>query len=143
MARMGRPGLSDDQNVGVWRRWHSGDSPSDIGRALSKYPPSIFGVLRLFCRVTTSATLKRRASSMSLHERDVISRGLASSYTIHQITCNLNRSPLIVSHEICRNDGVKRYRVVNADDKSRDRRAAALALCPGVQWQASVKLVMK
>ena len=41
MAQMGRPGLSASQKSEVWRRWKSGQSHSDIGRALGKHPASI------------------------------------------------------------------------------------------------------
>ena len=45
MAQMGRPGLSASQKSEVWRRWKSGQSHSDIGRALGKHPASIHGII--------------------------------------------------------------------------------------------------
>jgi DNA-binding NarL/FixJ family response regulator len=42
MARLGRRGLSDEEKVEVWRRWRIGESLSDIGRALNKYPAAVF-----------------------------------------------------------------------------------------------------
>ena len=45
MAQMGRPGLSAPQKSEVWRRWKSGQSHSDIGRALGKHPASIHGII--------------------------------------------------------------------------------------------------
>lgn len=47
MARLGRPGLTDDRKAELWRRWHDGQGYSDIGRALGKVPASIFGVPRM------------------------------------------------------------------------------------------------
>jgi len=38
MAQKGRPGLSADQKSEVWHRWRSGESLSDIGRAIDKCP---------------------------------------------------------------------------------------------------------
>jgi hypothetical protein len=46
MARLGRPGLSETQKAELWRRWKSGESLSDIGRALGKHAASVFGVLK-------------------------------------------------------------------------------------------------
>jgi len=31
----------------IWQRWRTGGSLSDIGRAVGKFPASIFGLLRL------------------------------------------------------------------------------------------------
>ncbi len=36
MARLGRPGLTDDQKQELWSRWRKGESLSDIGRAIEK-----------------------------------------------------------------------------------------------------------
>ena len=41
MARMGRPGLSSAQKAELWQRWKSGQSLSDIGRALGKHAGSV------------------------------------------------------------------------------------------------------
>jgi IS30 family transposase len=146
MTRLGRPGLSDDQKAEVWKRWHSGESLSDIGRALCKHPASIFGVLRLFGGFQP-AQRNRRASSLSLHEREVISRGLASGHTMRRIACNLDRSPSTVSREVSRNGGVRQYRAANADDKAWDRarrpKLCALALNGKLRHIIAFKLAME
>jgi len=38
MARLGRPGMSDERKDELWQRWHSGESISQIGRAMGKPP---------------------------------------------------------------------------------------------------------
>ena len=40
MARMGRPGLSDQEKSELWRLWQAGQSLSDIGMALGKHAGS-------------------------------------------------------------------------------------------------------
>ena len=45
MARAGRPGLSHEQKVELWRRWKAGETLSDIGRALGKPAAVVFGVV--------------------------------------------------------------------------------------------------
>jgi hypothetical protein len=45
MGYIGRPGWSAAQKADLWQRWKQGQSLSEIGRALGKYPGSIHGVL--------------------------------------------------------------------------------------------------
>lgn len=120
MAKMGRPGLTDGEKAELWRRWHQGESLSDIGRALYKHPASIFGVLRLFGGFQP-AQRTRRESSLSLEEREVISRGLASNRSMRSIASELGRAPSTISREINRNGGTKRYRAAKADGSAWDR----------------------
>ncbi|MFK8020751.1 MAG: IS30 family transposase [Pseudomonadales bacterium] len=131
MARLGRPGLSDKEKDEVWKRWHDGESLSEIGRALYKHPASIFGVLRLFGGFQP-AKRTRRTSSLSSMEREAISRGLASGHSMRQISYDLNRSPSTISREIGRNGGAARYRAANADtqawERARRPKLCALAL---------------
>ncbi len=48
MMRLGRPGLTDDQKAEFWSRWHTGKGSRYVGRAIGKFPASVFGALRLF-----------------------------------------------------------------------------------------------
>jgi hypothetical protein len=69
MARMGRPGLSDQEKSELWRLWQAGQSLSDIGMALSKHAGSIHGVISLKGGISPFA--KRRSSrQLSLQERE-------------------------------------------------------------------------
>jgi IS30 family transposase len=143
MARLGRPGLSDEQKAQVWERWHAGESLSEIGRALSKHPASSFGVLRLFGGFQP-VKRARRASSLSSLEREAISRGLSSGYSMRQIARDLNRSPSTISREISKNGGGVRYRAANADAKAWDRarrpKLCALALNGKLRFMVASKL---
>lgn len=47
MARMGRPGMSDEQKRELWDRWANGESISQIARALARPPGSGFTVLKV------------------------------------------------------------------------------------------------
>jgi IS30 family transposase len=131
MSRLGRRGLSDEEKAEVWKRWHIGESLSDIGRALNKHPASVFGVLRLFDGYQPAQRV-RRASSLSTLEREAISRGLARGHSMRQIAEELNRSPSTISREIKRNGGVALYRAVSADaqawNRSRRPKLCTLAL---------------
>ena len=143
MTRLGRPGLSDDEKAEVWKRWHSGESLSDIGRALSKHPASIFGVLRLFGGYQPAKRV-RRASSLSAMEREAISRGLASGHSMRLIAAELNRSPSTISREINKNGGVARYRAAIADarawERARRPKLCTLALNDRLRFIVASKL---
>lgn len=117
MAQKGRPGLSADEKSEVWLRWRKGESFSDIGRAVGKAPGSIFGVLQLNGGITPIER-KRSRLTLTLIEREEISRGIASDYSIRQIARVLGRSPSTVSREIKRHGGMKKYRAVHADNKA-------------------------
>ncbi|SCD57211.1 hypothetical protein GA0115240_11507 [Streptomyces sp. DvalAA-14] len=45
MARLGRPGMSDEMKADLWRRWGAGESISVISRQIGKPPGSVFTVL--------------------------------------------------------------------------------------------------
>ncbi len=120
MARIGRPGLTTDQKTEVWERWHKGQSLSEIGRAISKHPGSVFGVLRLFGGFQPAIRVKR-ADALNITEREAISRGLAAGLSMRQIATHLNRHPSTVSREISRNGGISAYRAVVAEEKAWDR----------------------
>ncbi|HIG44321.1 MAG: IS30 family transposase [bacterium] len=143
MARLGRPGLSDDEKAEAWRRWHEGESLSDIGRVLEKHPASIFGVLRLFGGYQPTQRV-RRASSLSSLEREAISRGLASDHSMRQIAAELNRSPSTISREVNKNGGVARYRAATADarawERARRPKLCALALNGRLRFIVAAKL---
>jgi IS30 family transposase len=120
MTQMGRLGLSVNQKSEVWQRWRSGESLSDIGRAISKHPASVFGVLRLHGGITPAAR-RRSHRCLSLIEREEISRGIAAGQSIRQIASGLGRSPSTISREIKRYGGNAKYRATHADEKAWDR----------------------
>lgn len=120
MTRLGRPGMTDAQKNELWRRWRGGESLSDIGRAVGKFPASIFGVLRLHGGFTPP-TRKRSVITLMRSEREEISRGLSAGSSLRQIARALNRSPSTISREIARNGDTQSYRANQADEKAWDR----------------------
>ncbi len=119
--------MSVAQKEELWRRWRHGEGHSDIGRALGKFPASIFAVLRLH---GGCAPPKRSRSEMtlSLVEREEISRGISSGASMRQIARNLGRSPSTICREIHRNNGWRQYRADTADENAW-RRARRPKLC--------------
>jgi IS30 family transposase len=120
MAQMGRPGLSAAQKQELWDRWKSGESLSDIGRALSKHPGSIHGVIAAHGGITPIPR-KRAGIGLTLMEREEISRGLVLRYSFRHIAAKLGRAPSTISREVNRNGGAKKYRAAYADEKTWQR----------------------
>ena len=117
MARTGRPGLSVEQKRELWSRWKEGQSLSDIGRALGKHAGSVFGVL--LAKGGIAPPLRRRSRlSLTMDEREEISRGLVAGLSFRQIAAQIDRAPSTVSREIGRNHGRIKYRAMAADGRS-------------------------
>jgi IS30 family transposase len=117
MAQMGRPGLTSAQKKELWRRWKEGESLSEIGRALGRHAGSIHGVVKANGGIVP-ATRTRSARTLSLVEREEISRELAGGRSMRRIASGLGRAPSTVSREIARHGGRTRYRAVHADDRA-------------------------
>ncbi len=115
MGQMGRPGLSSQQKHELWRRWKAGQSISDIGRSLGKHAGSIFGVLHSRGGIAPLAR-NRSTRSLSVHEREEISRGLVAGLSLRKIAAQLHRAPSTISREVRRNNGRSKYRAANADE---------------------------
>jgi len=109
-----RPRMKADSKQIIWSRWQEGQSLSEIGRALDRAPASIFGYLRQHGGIQPSQ--RRRASaSLSLDEREDISRYLSAGTSIRGIAGLLGRCPSTISREVARNGGIARYRAVQAE----------------------------
>jgi IS30 family transposase len=120
MVRVGRPGLSDAQKREIWRRWQEGQSLSDIGRALGKVPGSIHNVVSANGGFVP-AQRKRAPTTLTLAQREEISRGLARDETLRTIADRLGRPPSTISREVTRNGGRSAYRAAGADRAAWDR----------------------
>ena len=146
MARMGRPGLSDQEKSELWRRWQAGQSLTDIGLALGKHAGSIHGVISLKGGIAPSDR-KRSSAHLTLQEREQISRGLAKSMSLRSIARDLGRSPSTISREVSKNQGVIKYRAVIADElaweRSRRPKSCLLASRPTLCQIVASKLEMK
>lgn len=139
MAQLGRPGLSVTEKQELWARWRSGESLSDIARALRKGSGSIHGVLRLRGGFAPLARLRSR-HSLTLAEREEISRGIAARRSLREIAAGLGKAPSTVSRELARNGGLQDYRAAVADENawSRARRPKKCRLSTNVRLQAIV-----
>jgi IS30 family transposase len=101
----------------VWERWKAGHSISVIAKAVGSPAGSIFSILLPFGGCY-QAPQRRRASALSRHEREEISRGVAALESYRSIGRRLGRPASTVSREIARNRGARKYRAVDADDRA-------------------------
>ena len=143
MAQMGRPGLSAQQKRELWARWKAGQSLSDIGRCLGKHAGSIFGVLLSKGGIAPPARIRSRRS-LSVHEREEISRGLVAGLSLRKIAAQLGRAPSTISREVGRNNGPRKYRAANADERAWRSacrpKLCRLAINPSLQMVVAQKL---
>lgn len=94
--------FSRQQVTELWTRWHAGQTLAEIAQALAISSPGISRV------VTAAGGIRplpptRRASSLSMAERTVIERGLATHQSQRAIARALGRHPSTISREIDRN----------------------------------------
>lgn len=143
MGQMGRRGLSAAQKAELWQRWKQGQSLSDIGRALGKHAGSIHGVVS--SNGGFAPAVRRRSRwSLTLAEREEISRGMAKHLSIRQIAASVGRAPSTVSREITRHGGLCAYRAAVADARAWERawrpKPCRLATSPALQRIVASKL---
>ena len=126
MAQGKRDRLSTEQRIDMWRRWKAGESLHEIGRAFGKGHGSIRFLLTQRGGMVPAAR-RRSPRTLTLAEREDISRGIASGSSIREIASGLQRAVSTVSREVSRHGGRPLYRASEAD-----RRAWESALRPKV-----------
>ena len=112
-----RYGLSAAQKADIWRRWKAGESLHEIGRAFVKDHGSIHFLLSQHGGIAP-ALRHRSQRTLTLAEREDISRGIASGLSIREIARGLQRAASTVSREVVRNGGRSLYRANEADQQA-------------------------
>ena len=111
---------SETQKTEMWDRWQKGESLNCIARHFDRGHSSISRILGESGGIRPPKRT-RSATSLTLTERETISRGLASGLSMRSIANQLQRAPSTISREIHRNDGIKIYRATTADDAAWER----------------------
>ncbi|XKH53986.1 IS30 family transposase [Citricoccus nitrophenolicus] len=117
MVKIGRPGLPPEERQRVWEMWKAGSSISGISRSVGSPPGSVFSILRPKGGIYQPPQQRRRGT-LSLVEREEISRGLAAGDSYRQIGRQLGRPASTISREVAQNKGRARYRAIDADDRA-------------------------
>ena len=127
----------------MWDRWQKGDSMHAIARLFDRGHSSVQGILSATGGIRP---LQRSRSSLTLtlSEREEISRGVVAGYSIRCLAESLGRAPSTVSREINRNGGRRRYRANKADQAAWDRahrpKRCKLAKNRALAWIVAQKL---
>jgi hypothetical protein len=97
LMRQGRRyGLSAEQKADIWQRWKAGESLHEIERAFGKDHGSIQFLLAPHGGIAP-AVRRRSQRTLTLAEREDISRGIASGSSIREIARGLQRPTSTVS----------------------------------------------
>lgn len=127
MSQRTRIYYTAEQKALMWERWKKGDTLHDIGRLFDRGHSSVQNILQ---ETGGFQPRKRKRSNLSLTlaEREVISRGLAMELSMRTIANQLGRSPSTVSREIKRNGSYADCRAVVAE-KAAWQRALRPKVC--------------
>src|SRR3979411_1401712 len=101
MAQGKRNRLSTEQRIDLWRRWKAGQSFHELCRRLGKGHGSIRFLLTQRGGIVPDAR-RRSLRTLTLAEREDISRGIASGSSIRDIAKGLQRPVATVSREVAR-----------------------------------------
>ena len=112
-----RVGFTAAQKTELWDRWQKGEGLKSIGRAFGKPSSSIFNHLRPTGGIRPGERRRSRLS-LTVSEREEISRGIVAARSIRSIASSLGRAASTVSREINRNGGCRRYRAAAADKRA-------------------------
>ncbi|MDQ4041812.1 MAG: IS30 family transposase [Actinomycetota bacterium] len=98
----------------LWELWGQGHSIHAIARELGVFRTSVTRYLNLTGGVRPRPR-RRSKRSLSVSEREEISRGLARGESFRAIACQIGRPHTTVSREVGRNGGRRRYRAQRAE----------------------------
>ena len=138
--------ISFAERTDLWKRWKDGESVSDIARALGRGTGTVHWMLRSSGGIAPPER-HRNARSLTLGEREEISRGLSAGESIREIAGRLNRAPSTVSRELQRNGGGEQYRAAGADGRAwncaRRPKQCKLAIHPRLRRLVAAKLSLQ
>ena len=132
---------SEEQKSQMWDRWQKGESLHSIARLFDRGHSSISRIISITGGIRPPKR-KRSHLSLSLSEREDISRSIATGSSMRMIAKQLGRSPSTISREINRNGGYDRYRAANAEQAAWDR-ALRPKLCKLAGNKQLTRLVVK
>jgi IS30 family transposase len=145
MTQGRRVRLSATQRTDLWSRWKAGQSLHMIGRAFGKSHVSIHFILSQHGGIVPAAR-RRSLLTLTLAEREDISRGIASGSSIRDIAKGLQRAVSTVSRELARHGGRPQYRANEADHRAWESalrpKACLLAMHVKLQEIVASKLIL-
>lgn len=106
--------MTHERKARIWEFWRRGVAMSEISRDIAKPAATIYSYLLYHGGIEPRHPV-RRNNSLSLDEREAISRGLSAGVSMRAVAKELGRSPSTISREIARNGGAKSYRAHRAE----------------------------
>jgi IS30 family transposase len=113
--------MTPTRKARIWELWRQGYPMSFIAGEIAKPPATVYSYL-LYHGGMEPRSRVRRSTSLTIEERETISRGLANHQSLRSIALELGRSASTVSREVARNGGTERYRA-NLAEKAAFKRA--------------------
>jgi len=111
---------TESQKALMWERWKKGDSLQQIAQLFDRNHSSVEGILAETGGIRP-AQRKRSRLSLTLAEREEISRAMVAGESARSIAALLGRAPSTISREIKRNGGQECYRASQAELAAWDR----------------------
>ena len=105
---------NEAQKALMWDRWQKGDSMHAIARLFDRGHSSVQGILSETGGIRPPQRRRSRLT-LTLAEREEISRGVVAGQSFRSMAALLGRAPSTISREIRRNGGWRRYRANKAD----------------------------
>ena len=130
---------TEEQKALMWDRWQQGDSLHAIARLFDRHHPSIQRILAESGGIRP-APRRRSQRTLTLAEREEISRGMVAGLSLRTIAARLGRAPSTISREVQRNGGQHRYRANQADESAWER-AKRPKTCKLVQSPVLARIV--
>ena len=130
---------TESQKGLMWDRWQKGDSLHAIARLFDRGHSSVQRILGESGGIRPPQRSRSRLT-LTLSEREEISRGVVAGHSMRLIAESLGRAPSTVSREIGRNGGPRRYRASQADQAAWER-ARRPKRCKLVENRALARMV--
>ena len=111
---------NDAQKALMWERWKEGWTLHQIGQLFDRPHTSILNILSKTGGIRPPGR-RRRATALTLAEREEISRALMAGQSMRTVAARLGRAPSTISREISRNGGQDGYRAALAEGAAWDR----------------------
>ena len=130
---------SESQKALMWDRWRKGETIHQIAKLFDRGHSSIQRILSEAGGIEPPQR-HRAPQTLTLAEREEISRCLVSGLSIRSIAAKLGRAPSTISRELQRNGGSQGYRASRADELAWDR-ARRPKICKLVSNQTLARVV--
>jgi len=105
---------TESQKALMWDHWKKGESLQQIAQLFDRHHPSIQRILAETGGIRPTQRSRSRLS-LTLAEREEISRADVAGHSIRMIATSLRRSPSTISREFKRNGGRQSYRATQAE----------------------------